>query len=87
MEKQLKALKLYLVDMGVRAIGRVLNVNNVTGLNWIRNFGQTVKAYVDKNMPDNIQDIDIVEIHDHTILSSSLCFIFSQPGITESRSL
>jgi hypothetical protein len=62
METRLKALKLYLEGMGFRAIGRVLNVSNVSVLNWIRNFGQTVKAYVEENMPDNIQDIDIVEI-------------------------
>ena len=62
LEKRLTALKLYLEGVGFRGTGRVLGVSNVTVLNWIRNFGQSVKEYVIENMPDNIQEIDIVEI-------------------------
>jgi hypothetical protein len=56
------ALKLYLEGMGFRGTGRILGVSNVTVLNWIRDFGQSVKTYVNENMPNNIEHIDIVEI-------------------------
>ena len=62
LEKRLMALKLYLEGMGFRGTGRVLGVSNVTVLNWIRNFGESVKEYVTENMPNNIQETDIVEI-------------------------
>ncbi len=62
LEKRLTALKLYLEGMGFRGTGRVLGVSNVTVLNWIRNFGESVKEYVTENMPNNIHEIDIVEI-------------------------
>lgn len=60
--KRLTALKLYLEGMGFRGIGRILGVSDVTILNWIRNFGASIKEYVSENMPNNIQEIDIVEI-------------------------
>jgi transposase len=34
------ALKLYLEGMGLRAIGRVLDVSNVTVLRWVRAYGE-----------------------------------------------
>jgi transposase len=39
MEVRQQALKLYLEGLGYRAIGRELNVSNVTVLNWVRAFG------------------------------------------------
>lgn len=62
MEKRLMALKLYLEGMGLRGTGRMLGVSNVTVLNWIRNYGQSVKQYVIENMPNDIREIDIIEI-------------------------
>jgi len=62
LEKRLTALKLHLEGMGFRGTSRILGVSDVTVLNWIRNFGQSVKEYVTENMPNNIQEIDIVEI-------------------------
>ena len=47
--------------MGLRAIGRVLKVSNVSVLRWIRSAGEHVKAYVNEHLPDDIQEIDIVE--------------------------
>ena len=44
LETKLKALKLYVEGMGFRAIGRVMGVNNVTVLNWIRTLGKSVKT-------------------------------------------
>lgn len=37
-----KALQLYLEGLGFRAIGRILNVSNVTVLNWIREEGESI---------------------------------------------
>ena len=39
-EKKQLALRLYLEGMGLRAIGRVLDVSNVPGLRWVRTYGQ-----------------------------------------------
>ena len=61
-ETKLQALKLYLEGMGLRGIGRVLKVSNVTVLNWIRSFGKSVKAHVQTHLPDDIRHIDIVEM-------------------------
>jgi hypothetical protein len=43
-ELRQEALKLYLDGMGFRAIGRVLNVSNVTVLNWVRANGSAARA-------------------------------------------
>jgi hypothetical protein len=37
------ALHLYLEGLGFRSIGRVLEVSNVTVLNWIRAFGEQIE--------------------------------------------
>ena len=62
LETKLKALQLYLEGMGLRAIGRYMGVSNVTVLYWIRNFGKSVKSYVQENLPDDIRHVDIVEM-------------------------
>ena len=36
------ALQLYLEGLGLRSIGRILEVSNVSVLNWIRKFGKQV---------------------------------------------
>ena len=59
---KLQAAKLYLEGMGFRSIGRILGVSNVTILNWIRAFGQITKAYVHTKLPDDIHDIEVIEI-------------------------
>ena len=61
-ELKLQALKLYLQGMGFRGIGRVLKVSNVTVLNWIRFFGKSMKNYVQTQLPDDIRQIDIIEM-------------------------
>jgi len=38
------ALQLYLEGSGFRSIGRILNVSNVSVLNWIRSFGEQVTS-------------------------------------------
>ena len=48
--------------MGLRSIGRVLKVSNVTVLYWIRNLGKSIKTYVQTEMPDDIRHVDMVEL-------------------------
>ncbi|NQY74537.1 MAG: IS1 family transposase [Candidatus Margulisbacteria bacterium] len=62
LETKLMALNLYLEGMGLRAIGRILKVSNVTVLYWIRSIGQSVKAYVQTHLPDDIRHVDIIEM-------------------------
>ena len=57
-----QAAKLYLEGLGFRSIGRILGVSNVTVLNWIREFGQITKAYVETKLPKNIHDIEVIEL-------------------------
>lgn len=52
-----QALHLYLEGLGFRSIGRFLGVSNVTVLNWIRSFGETVRG-----LQSESQDIDFVEL-------------------------
>ncbi len=59
MEKHLNALALYREGLGFRAIGRLLGVSNVTVLNWIRDFGETVKAQI-LARPIDIEDMDVI---------------------------
>ena len=59
---KLQAVKLYLEGSGFRSIGRILNVSNVTVLNWIRNFGQLIKDYAYKQLPEDIGDIEVIEM-------------------------
>jgi len=48
--------------MGFRAIGRIIGVNNVTVLNWIRSMGDSVKSYVQTEMPTDIRHVDFIEM-------------------------
>jgi transposase-like protein len=52
-----KALQLYLEGLGFRSIGRILNVSNVSVLNWIKFFGKEVKS-----LQSESRDIEIVEV-------------------------
>lgn len=52
-----KALLLYLEGLGFRSIGRILNVSNVTVLNWIRSFGEQVQS-----LQSESKEIEIVEL-------------------------
>jgi hypothetical protein len=62
LERKLLALNLYLEGMGFRSIGRILKVNNVTVLNWIRTLGSSVKTYVQAHMSDDIRHVDVIEM-------------------------
>lgn len=62
------AAKLYLEGMGFRSIGRILGVSNVTVLNWIRQFGHITKAFVQTRLPEDIYDIEVINIDEMWIL-------------------
>jgi len=57
-----QAVKLYLEGVGLRSIGRILNVSNVTILFWIRNFGVLVRDYAQNQLPKDIQEVEVIEI-------------------------
>jgi predicted nucleic-acid-binding Zn-ribbon protein len=59
---KLQAVKLYLEGVGFRSIGRILGISNVTALHWIRQFGKVVKHHVQTQLPDDIHDIEVIEI-------------------------
>jgi len=63
-ELKLQALGLYLEGMGFRSIGRILKVNNVTVLNWIRTFGKSLKAHVQAHLPDDIRHVEFIEMNE-----------------------
>ena len=54
------ALELYLEGLGLRSIGRILKVSNVSVLNWIKSFGEKVTE-LRKN--DEISIVEIDEMH------------------------
>ena len=57
-----QAAKLYLEGVGLRSIGRLLGVCNVTVLNWIRQFGLILRDYVQERLPKDIHDIEYIEM-------------------------
>ena len=59
---KLQALKMYLEGLGFRSIGRILDVSNVTVLYWVREFGHILKKHVEKELPNDIHDIEVIEI-------------------------
>ena len=65
MPKQLKkqALHLYLEGLGLRSIGRVLGVSNVSILNWTRRFGKEVGAVHSENK--EIEMVELEEMHSY----------------------
>jgi len=54
------ALTLYLEGLGFRSIGRILEVSNVSVLNWIRGFGKSV---LDLKSDDKIEVVEMDEMH------------------------
>src|SRR5574337_283840 len=52
-----QALNLYLEGLGFRSIERLLNVSNVSVLNWVKKFGKEIEAIREPK-----KDIDIVEM-------------------------
>ncbi len=57
------ALKMYLEGMGFRAIGRILEVSQVSIMFWIRKFGEIASQTVELQTPAPIIEID--ELHSY----------------------
>ena len=62
-EVKKKALQLYLEGLGFRSIGRILNVSNVSILNWIRDFGEEVKDL--QSDSSSIEFVEVDEMHSY----------------------
>lgn len=56
-----KALHLYLEGLGFLSIGRFLGVSNVSVLNWIRSFGEQIKALTPAS--EQISVVELDEMH------------------------
>jgi len=82
-EQKRQALEMYLEGNGFRAIGRLLNVSNVSVLKWIRNFGKQIVQYRN-TQPAKIIEMD--ELHTYikkkTIVGSGLLLIDLVKGIS-----
>ena len=61
MKKQ--ALHLYLEGLGFRSIGRFLGVSNVSVLNWIKSFGESVASL--HSAKDEIEVVELDEMHSY----------------------
>jgi transposase-like protein len=64
-EKRELALKLYLEGMGFRAIGRVLDVSNVTVLRWVRAYGQRAEQQAAEAPPQAVRIGEVDELHSY----------------------
>ena len=62
-ELRQQALKLYLEGMGFRAIGRVLEVSNVTVLKWVRAYGQQAEKVLGQQPAKKVKTAELDELH------------------------
>jgi len=62
-EVKKQALQLYLEGLGFRSIGRILGVSNVSVLNWIRSFGEEIKAL--QGDAKAIKYVELDEMHSY----------------------
>ena len=62
-EKRHLALKLYLEGMGLRAIGRVLDVSNVTVLRWMRIYGKRAEQQATEAPAQAVCIAEVDELH------------------------
>ena len=63
LELRQQALKLYLEGMGFRAIGRVLEVSNVTVLKWVRAYGQQAEKVPGRQPAKKVKTAELDELH------------------------
>jgi len=61
-EKKKLAIKLYLENMGFRAIGRVLGVSNVAVLKWVRAGGELIEAYHHQRVNQEQVPVEVIEL-------------------------
>jgi len=65
LELKQKALRLYLEGLGIRAIGRVLNINFVTVYYWIKKFGESMEFPDSSDSSDSPEVVELDEIHSY----------------------
>lgn len=59
---RIAALKLYKEGLGFVAIGRFLEVSDVTVLHWVKNAGEKIKEALLAQTPATIDGMDVIEI-------------------------
>lgn len=64
-EQRQLALKLYLEGMGLRAIGRVLDVSNVTILRWVRAYGHRAQQQAAEAPGQAVRIGEVDELHSY----------------------
>lgn len=64
-EQRQLALKMYLEGMGLRAIGRVLDVSNVTVMRWIRAYGQRAQQQAAEAPGQAVRIGGVDELHSY----------------------
>jgi len=64
-EKRQLALKLYLEGLGLRAIGRVLAVSNVTVMRWVRAYGQRAEQQAASAPAQAVRIGEVDELHSY----------------------
>jgi transposase len=57
-----QALKMYLEGLGFRAIGRLLNVSNVSVLRWIKKISNKLKEIIEKENKLSVSEIKKMEL-------------------------
>ena len=62
-EKRQLALKLYLEGMGLRAIGRVLDVSNGPVMRWVRAYGQRAEQQAAQALGQAVRIAEVDELH------------------------
>ena len=61
-DKRATALLLNRHGLGYRRIGAILEVSDVTVLNWVRESGEKIKEQMLSHLPEDQADMDIIEI-------------------------
>jgi len=78
LEMKKKALHLYMEGLGFRSIGRILQVSNVSVLNWIKSFGKEIESMQKECADAPKTNIDVVELDElHTYIKSKKTIVGS----------
>ena len=59
---RIQALRLYLEGLGIRAIGRLLKVSNVTVLYWIRDFATLLNIQDDVWVDPKLKAVPVIQV-------------------------
>jgi hypothetical protein len=53
---------LYKENVSMRGIGRLLDISDVTVMNWVKEAGMTVKEALERRFVESGQELDIIEL-------------------------